>query len=338
MKNKYLTHYERGQIEILYKEGYPVKEIAEKLGRCKATIYNELKRGKVTFLQTDLTTKTTYDAYVGQTLREEHAKEKGRPLKIGSDLEFVKFFERMVLEKRFSPCAVLAYIRNNHLSFSTNVCFKTLYNYVHHQVFLHLDISKLPYHKKATKKKKKKRISTKKLKGLSIEKRPDEIENRDVYGHWEMDTVYGASSVCLLVLTERMTRQEIIMKIKDRTNLSVNKALNKLERQYGVVKFRQVFKTITCDNGVEFLNSDMLEKSYCSNQKRTTMYYCHPFCSCERGSNENANKLIRRFIPKGSDIAQYSVDYIQEMQDWINDYPRKIFDYRSTNMLLEALA
>ena len=96
MKNKYLTKYERGQIEILHKEGYLVKEIAQKLGRCKATIYNELKRGQVTFLQSDLTTKTTYDAFAGQRIREERSKEKGRPLKIGNDLNFVKFIEHMI--------------------------------------------------------------------------------------------------------------------------------------------------------------------------------------------------------------------------------------------------
>lgn len=336
MKNKYLTKYERGQIEILHKEGYLVKEIAQKLGRCKATIYNELKRGQVTFLQSDLTTKTTYDAFAGQRIREERSKEKGRPLKIGNDLNFVKFFEHMILEKRFSPCAILAYIRNNQLSFSTNVCFKTLYNYVHHKVFLNLDITKLPYHKKL-KHKNKKREAKKIIKGASIEDRPEFINDRKEYGHWEMDTVYGSSLTCLLVFTERMTKQELIIKMKDRTNESVCKALNKLERRYGVVNFRNIFKTITCDNGVEFSNPDLLETSYCSHQKRTNIYYCHPYSSCERGSNENANKLIRRFIPKGSDISAYSNDFIKYIQNWINEYPRKIFQYRSTNMLLKDL-
>ena len=152
-----------------------------------------------------------------------------------------------------------------------------------------------------------------------------------------MDTVYGSSLTCLLVFTERMTRQELIIKMKDRTNESVCKALNKLERRYGVVNFRNIFKTITCDNGVEFSNPDLLETSYCSHQKRTNIYYCHPYSSCERGSNENANKLIRRFIPKGSDISAYSNDFIKYIQNWINEYPRKIFQNRSTNMLLKEL-
>ena len=64
--------------------------------------------------------------------------------------------------------------------------------------------------------------------------------------------------------------------------------------------------------------------------KRTKVYYCNPYNACERGSNENANKLIRRWIPKGSHISKFTDKYIQDLQDWINTYPRKIFDYLSS--------
>lgn len=148
-----------------------------------------------------------------------------------------------------------------------------------------------------------------------------------------MDTVVGkqGSKTALLVLTERVSRFEIIVKLKDKTQKSIISALNKLEKEYKD-KFSLIFKSITVDNGVEFLDMASLEKSvYDKLSKRTTIYYAHPYCSWERGSNENNNKLIRKFIKKKTDIKKFSVAYIKKIQDWINNYPRKLFNYKSAN-------
>ena len=76
---------------------------------------------------------------------------------------------------------------------------------------------------------------------------------------------------------------------------------------------------------------DAMEKSYYNKvMKRTKVYYCHPYNACERGSNENANKLIRRWIPKGSHISEFTDKYIKDVEDWINNYPRKLFNYLSS--------
>ena len=171
------------------------------------------------------------------------------------------------------------------------------------------------------------------VKGRSIEKRPLDILKREEYGHWEMDTVYSGrnkSKSCLLVLTERKTRLEELYYMKDRTQDSVCSALNSIETRIGTNNFKERYKTITVDNGAEFLNFDGMENStYNPNKKRTTVYYCHPFCSSERGSNENQNKLVRRWIPKGEDISNYEQD-IPFIQDWINNYPRKLFKGKSS--------
>ena len=134
-----------------------------------------------------------------------------------------------------------------------------------------------------------------------IEKRPVEIAERNTFGHWEMDSVVGARGVskkALLVLTERKTRKEIIFLLKDHTSAAVVKALDRLERKLGK-KFREIFKSITVDNGSEFADWEGMERSRRSKKKRTKIYYCHPYSSWERGSNENQNKLVRRHIPKG---------------------------------------
>ena len=82
-----------------------------------------------------------------------------------------------------------------------------------------------------------------------------------------------------------------------------------------------------------------LEKSYGGRRKgvRTQVYYAHPYRSGERGSNKNANRLIRRFIPKGIDITPISEKYIQKIEDWINNYPRVMFNFKSTNEILSEM-
>ena len=134
-----------------------------------------------------------------------------------------------------------------------------------------------------------------------------------------------------------MSREEIIIKIKDKKESSVVHALDVLEKKYGSRKFREKFKTITCDNGVEFLDTENIEKSRYTKRKRTTVYYCHPYSSWERGTNENINRMIRRFFPKGIDFDTVSEKQVQAVENWINNYPRKILGGISSNQYRESL-
>ena len=170
--------------------------------------------------------------------------------------------------------------------------------------------------------------------GKSIEKRPAEVEGREVFGHWEMDTVYSGkqtSKKALLVLTERKTRKEIIERMPDRTEESTIKALDRIERRFGAI-FRKVFKTITVDNGGEFSNVERLEQSAIRKGKRTSFFYCHPYSSFERGSNENQNRMIRRRYPKGTDFGKVSTAEIKNLEQWINNYPREILGWKTSEM------
>lgn len=142
---------------------------------------------------------------------------------------------------------------------------------------------------------------------------------RTHFGHWEMDTVIGQArgeNNVLLVLTERKTRFELVIKIKRKQSRYVVKALQTLRRKYSK-SFKHVFKSITVDNGTEFSDYDGM-------RKYTNIYYCHPFASSERGSNENANAIIRRHIPKGIDMNKVTHKRVKQVQDWMNNYPRKI--------------
>ena len=141
-----------------------------------------------------------------------------------------------------------------------------------------------------------------------------------------MDTVVSGKGKksCLLVLTERVSRKEIIRKIKDKSSKSVIEAIEGLRIEYKS-KFNKMFKSIISDNGTEFSNAKAIE------EMGIRYFYAHSYCSYERGSNENNNKLIRRFIEKGVDIGKFGKKRIQEIEDFMNNYPRKMFDGLSSN-------
>lgn len=341
MNHKYLTERERYYIEIYLKEGYTPSQIAAKIGCCRATVYNEIKRGTVEYMDNLLKVSKRYDAYRGQCVREENGHNKGKPLKIGNDYSYAQKAEELMLKKRYSPYACIQYISQKCPEIKTRVCLTTLYSYIDKGVFLNVTRDTLPFHKKRPHRRAEApTVALNNLRGESIENRPKSVKSRDSFGHWEMDTVVsgqGKSKVCLLVLTERKTRFEIIRRMENKKAESTVKALNRIERDFGTPVFRRMFQTITTDNGVEFLNGIGIEKSV-RGGKRTKTYYCHPYASCERGSNEKQNQLIRRLIPKGSDISKFTKQNIQDVQNWLNDYPRKMFDGKSSLDMLKGEA
>lgn len=333
---KYLTEYERYKIETMLKDGLTPCQIADRLGKHFTTIYKEIKKGTVTLLNSDLTTRQEYCADTAQRITDERQSNKGRDLKIGNDLALVHHIEHLIKDLHYSPYAVECDIKKNK-QFKTNICKGTIYNYIDTGIFLNVTNKDL-YSKKNKRKNEYNKVtrpSHKKLKGKSIEERPKNVYKRKEYGHWEMDTVYSGknkSKACLLVLTERKEREEYILKMADRTLESTIKALDTLERILGYEEFKERFKTITMDNGTEFGDSLLIEKSCIyPDKKRTVAFFCHPYASSERGSNENANKLIRHWIKKGEDISKYSDEQIQFIQDWMNNYPRKLFNGLSSN-------
>ena len=335
---RHLGYADRIKIEALQKTGTCVKEIAAYIGCSVSTVYRELKRGSYKRLTSEWETVSAYSADIAQRDYDYRATAKGAQLKVGDDHAFAAYIEQKIISERYSPAAVLGEIRARGLAFQTTVCVKTLYNYIDRRVFLRLSNEHLPRRKDSKRSYCKVHVRTKKPLCEGIEARPADIQRRIEIGHWEMDTVIGKAKgkgQALLVLTERSTRQEIIMKLRHKTTAEVVHALNRLERRYGR-RFPLLFKSITVDNGAEFMDCTGMEKSYRTKAQRTKIYYCHPYSAWERGSNENANAMIRRFIPKGTPIEDYSEQDIQRIQDWMNRYPRKILDYKCSDDLFLA--
>ena len=156
----------------------------------------------------------------------------------------------------------------------------------------------------------------------------------------------GGQTLLLDALTQELapfyrapekTRREIIILIPNRKAETIVKALDALERKIGAVNFRKIFRTITVDNGSEFSAAEEMERSAVNKTiPRTKVYFCHPYSSWERGSNENANIMIRRKHPKGTDFEKVSARQIAETEQWINNYPRKILGYISSEVAFRA--
>ena len=334
---KTFTKRTRDKLEALYNARLSVKEIATQLGYSHQAIYHELKRGYYMHRNYDWTETRRYSADKAQLSADINATAKGAPMKLDKDKEFATFVEDMVL-KGYSPGAILLYIKDHGLKFKTKICRVTLYSYIDKGVFLKVSNKHL-LHKGKRKNKAEEEKQAKKLPNVehSIERRSPEINARETFGHWEGDSVIGTNKKgeTVLTLTERLTRMEIILKSMDKSAASTVRLFNRLERKLGSKTFREVFKSITFDNGTEFSDTEGIEISPYTRKKRTTVYYCHPYCSSERGSNENQNGFIRRFIPKGSPISNYSEEYMQEVQNFINNYPRAIFNGKNSLTLFK---
>lgn len=330
-QNKRLTKEQRFYIEKALEKDVPVAAIAKDLGYSRQAIYAEIKRGSYEHLDSvTWQTEKRYAYDVGQRVCDERSHRKGRKKLLDSQDDYLLQVSEYIVKKKYSPEAV-------QYKIGFKVCTKTLYNYIHVGHIPGVDINSLPYCK--PRKKREKRKAKSMPRGVSIEQRPDYINDRDTYGHWEMDTVYSSKDdlTCLLVLSERKTRQELVFRMPNRTAASVITALDRYERKIGSPAFRRKFKTITCDNGVEFADWESIERSCRTKGKRTSVYFCHPYSSFERGTNENINRMVRRWIPKGDDIGLYSPAEIALVQDWINDYPRKIFAGKSSTEMYNAI-
>ena len=342
---RHLTWIDRLRIEKWLRQGLKPKDIAGKLRVHISTVYNELRRGAYEKLDSDTWELVqAYSPDIAEQKYQAHLREKGPDLKIGKDHELANYIETTILDKECSPAAVLGYAKREGRCFQTSVSAQTIYHYIQKGLFLNLTQKELPRHgkRKQPYKKVRKKASARAPAGESVEQRPPEVNDREEFGHWEGDTVYSGkgkvkTTCALFTMTERKTRNEIIIGVPNRKAETIVRAVDALERKLGARKFRAIFKSITFDNGTEFAAAESLERS-CINKTipRTRVYYCHPYSSWERGSNEHVNGMIRRRHPKGTDFSKVSKEEIAATEKWINEYPRRIFGYKSSAIMFQA--
>ena len=323
---QHLTPYQRGEIQALLGQNVPKAKIARQVGIARSTLYEELKRGTVEQKRSDLTVYRKYFAETGQIVYEKHRKACRKPYKLDQAAEFIRHAEKAITKDKLSPDAICGRAKLDG-AFPVIVCAKTLYNYIDMGLIAAKNIDLLLKLRRNTHKHRCRK--NRRILGASIEQRPESVDRRQEFGHWEIDTVVGKreSGEVLLTLDERMTRKRHIFKIAGKTMTAVGAAIDLLRTSYGDM-FHRVFKTVTSDNGSEF--SGLTEAL-----PGVGVYFAHPYSSGERGTNEKQNSIVRRFIPKGKEIGEVSSYTVQKAEDFINDLPRKMFGYRTPRELFD---
>lgn len=326
----HLTMEDRGAIQAMKKLGHSNRAIARYLQCSPTTISNELKRG--TPPRTGRRGRAPgYSAKRGDAVYKENRKNSHKPHRIDKCTSFVQWVVTQVRTEMWSIDACVGYARKNKLFPEEKmVCTKTLYNEIW-TGNLSLNILELP---EAIKRKKhhKNKGNRKKVYGTSIDERPEIVDSRTEEGHWEGDTVVGkrnGKESVILTLLEKKTQKYIAIRIPEKTSDAVNAAMERLHEEFGE-KFSQVFKTITVDNGAEFADFAQIENY------GTKVYFAHPYTSWERAQNERHNGLLRRYVPKGISIENFSDEDILWAADALNSLPRKNLGYCTPEELFEA--
>lgn len=339
----HLTKDDRVKIETLIsqldengKRLYSNKYIAKYLGVDKSTIGRELKnriKSKIVVRSGKITNKSynATDAQNDYNFKRAMSKTES---KLNKYPKMKKYIEDKIKVDKWMPDAIIGYMKKHNIfnrDGFCNITTQAIYYDIHHPL---IDVnikdmrrmkydSKYEYHEE-------KQVSESK-RNYSIEKRPKEVDKRFVFGHFELDTVIGTNKgihECIMTITERKTRYEMIFKIKSKSSEEIVNKWKQI-KDFMKIHFNKVFKSITTDNGTEF--SDFLN---IIKDTKTNIYFCHPYCSGEKGTNERNNEIIRYFIPKGDLLEKYSFENINNIVDWMNNYPRKSLNYQTP---LEAL-
>lgn len=298
-----LSKAERSEIAILHTKGYSLRAIAQVLGRSPNTISYEIKKN------------TTQGIYVS---KQAHAKARVR--KRMSKFQWKKINQNETLRTYIidklkagcNPDEIAGRMKLDKQPFYTSktAIYEWLRSSRGDQYCVYL-YSQRHY----VKRRKKKAVRAMIPDRVSITERFQGAENRSRYGHWEEDTIVSGKkgSGALAVLVERKSR---LVRIKKLSSMRSSEHATVLKRVMSSLKV----VSMTFDNGIENKHHRSLG---------IPTYFCDPYSSWQKGSVENVNKMIRQYIPKGSDISQFSHEYIQWIENRINKKPRRVLGYRS---------
>ena len=310
--------------------------IANYLGVDKSTISRELRKRKSYrfMVRSGRSIEKPYNAVDAQNnYIFKRGLSKGE-YKLRKYPKMAKFIEDKIKIDKWAPDVIVGYMRKHKYFDRDGFCeitTPTIYNAIRLGI-IKVKITDTRRMKEIPEYKYQNKFSLPANKiSYSIENRPEEINDRSIFGHFEIDTVIGTSRgkhECLLTITERKTKYEIIFKISSKTAEAVVNKINQI-KSFMNKHYNKIFKSYSTDNGSEF--SDFLG---IIKDSKTSIYFCHPYCSGEKGTNEKQNSMIRYFIPKKTLIENYSFEEINEIANWMNNYPRKILDYKTP---LEAL-
>ena len=308
MGNTYsqLTLNQRYQIQALLKRQLSARQIAIDLGVSNSTISREIKRCPL-------------GSYCPEQAHYNLLMKRQNTAKSSKITPRLILLVELLLRQGFSPEQISGRIKKERRKL--RISLQTIYRWAEaHNLQEWLPRRGKPYRKRKASEAGAHLIPER----VDIDERPAVVDRRKQIGHWEADTVYGQDSY-LVTLAERVTGLLLVRKVKDKRKETVTKAIVKMLKP-----FKKLCRSITFDNGGEFAGHKALaEKLKCKT------YFAKPYHSWQRGTNENANGLLRRYYPKGMPLGKVSHAEIEQVQLAINGRPRKRLGYRCP---LEVLA
>lgn len=313
MPYTHLTPIERGQIQALRAEGKSFAYIAERSGRSRSTLSRELRRNA---------TGKGYDAQRAQ----QRYRERRAPCRPAKRLDYIPLWKYLIdkLMDGWTPEEIAGRLPLDHPDDSKmRISYETIYQALYTDSRYHFLIKYLAQ----ARPKRRKRGQGKTSRGPSIpnrvgiEQRPAIVEERSRFGDWEGDTIVGAGQQGHLVtLVDRASRMLLCRKVATKHAGVVAQAVIEALEEMPV----SWVKTITFDNGSEFFHHEKMAEVLPAD-----IYFARPYASYQRGTNENTNGLIRRFLPKGTSFHELEEHTLQHIVDALNNRPRKILEFRT---------
>jgi IS30 family transposase len=314
----HLTASQRYAISVMRQSNYTQKAIALAIGKDKSVISRELKRnsdGRTGEYKSDLAERKC---------RERH-KRKRKSSKFTAPMQ-----DRVetLLREDYSPEQVVGFLKQEG---TACVSHERIYQHIWADkkrggnLYKHLRTKGKRYRKRGAAKDKRGTICNK----VSIEERPDIVEEKSRFGDLEIDTVIGKNHQgAIVTINDRATGMLKMKKIQKKEAALVKEAALELLQEW-----KPLIHTITSDNGKEFaLHQDIAK------ELGIQFYFAHPYHSWERGANENLNGLIRQYIPKKTNFADISDQFIADIQDKLNNRPRKRLNFKSPNQTFLKVA
>ena len=310
-----LTSQEREEISRGLSSQLSIREIAKQLNRAPSTVSREVNRNGGC---------TSSRANKADSVAWEYAKRPKR-----CKLLLNKVLARLVamkLHRTWSPQQIAGWLMRTYSDKDLHVSHETIYKtlYVQARGALKKELQK---HLRSQRVMRRSKHATLKGKGLgkivdavNISERPPEVEDRAVPGHWEGDLIAGSGNTYIATLVERHSRYVMLAKVSSNKTVAVIDALIKQSKKLP----NELYKTLTWDRGCEM-----------SNHKRFTLatdiqvYFCDPKSPWQRGSNENTNRLLRQYFPKGTDLNVHSQQKLSQVARQLNERPRKTLDYET---------
>ncbi len=316
MSYSHLSITERSQLALLHRLGWSTRAIATELHRHHSTIARELSRG------------TEEGDYQAETAHDSYKQRRRQSIPCGKWTPERGSFLAEKLTQTWSPEQIAG--RMSQDCPEQKISFKTIYRWLYQGLLVKGNTTVLRH--------KGKRRSPRETRGRfnvgkSIQQRPKEVRKRESFGHWELDTVVssrGKSKACVATFAERKTRLYLAVKMPDRTASSLEKAFRVIASSFPT----GAFQTATVDRSKEFACYERLESEH-----DLDIYFADPYSSWQRGTNENANGLLRDFFPKGKDFAEVTTEELVQALQLINNRPRKCLGWRTAHeSFMEAVS